>query len=249
MGNKGKAAVKNRMIAVTLLLGGCTLATMDGFETIAPTGERIDLAGIPGWQDGSFRLGSAQGHVRRRAKGATREWSDDPWGVVTEAVLERTGTLAFDLAGAEVGGRIEGRCRYGRVEGQQRSGVLSISTPLRPLRLACAYRFDGRDAGGMDLAAIDPLRPTAAEPRLGDVTLGDATLSLESRHRMTGGRAALADPIGYVLTAQDGRVVGAIETNGTGTRRLVVPRDPAQRRAALAAMVTLGLFWDPGDTD
>ena len=236
-------------LATISLLGGCTLATMDGFETVAPASERIDLTGIPGWQDGSFRLGSAQGHVRRRARGATREWSDDPWGVLTEAVVERTGTLAFDLSGAEVGGRIEGRCRYGRVEGQQRSGALSISAPLRPLRLACAYRFNGRDAGGMDLGAIDPVRPTAAEPRLGDVTLDNATLSIESRHHMTGGRAVLDSPIGYVLTTQDGRVVGAIETNGTGTRRLVVPRDTPQRRAALAAMVTLGLFWDPGDTD
>lgn len=232
-----------------LLLGGCTLATMDGFDTIAPQGERLDLTGIPGWQDGSFRLGTAIGHVRRRARGATREWDTDPWGEVTQAVVARTGTLAFDLAGAEVGGRIEGRCRHGRIEGQQRSGALSVSTPLRPLRLACAYRLDGHDAGGMDLAAIDPVRPSNAEPRLGDVTLDNMTLAIDSRHRMTGGQAVLDSPIGYVLTAADGKVVGAIETNGTGTRRLVAPRDAATRRAALAAMVTLGLFWDPGDID
>lgn len=65
-----------------LLLGGCTLATMEGFDTIAPQGERIGLTGIPGWQDGSFRLGNAQGHVRRRALGATREWGEDRKSVV-----------------------------------------------------------------------------------------------------------------------------------------------------------------------
>ncbi|KQM27107.1 MULTISPECIES: hypothetical protein [unclassified Sphingomonas] len=241
--------MKIGMIAVTLLASGCTLATMEGFEAIAPAGQRVDMTGIPGWQDGDFRLGGAQGHVRRRAVGATREWSDDPWGEVTQAVVARTGTLRFDLSGSETDGRIEGRCRYGRVEGQQQSGGLSVSETLRPMRLACAYRVDGRDAGGMDLSGIRPLRPTPAAPRLGTVDIDGTTLTIDSRHAMTGGRQPLEAPIGYVLSDRSGRVVGAIETNGTGTRRLILPRGTAERRAAIAAMVTLGLFWDPGDTD
>lgn len=232
-----------------LLLGGCTLATMEGFDTIAPQGERIDLTGIPGWQDGSFRLGTAGGHVRRRALGATREWGDDPWGEVTQAVIERTGTLRFDVSGAEVGGRIEGRCRYGRMEVQQRSGPLSVSEPARPLRLACAYRFDGRDAGGMDLSGVLPVGPTLAEPRLGTVDLDGTELTVESRHAMTGVRHPAEQPIGYIVSNAAGQAVGAIENNGTGSRRLVLPRAPAERRTAIAALVTLGLFWDPGDTD
>lgn len=236
-------------IAALLSLSGCTLATMDGFDAITAAGDRVDMTGIPGWQDGDFRLGGAQGHVRRRAVGATREWSGDPWGEVTLAVVKRTGTLGFDLSGSETGGRIEGRCRYGRVEGRQQSGALSIGEPLRPLRLACAYRVDGRDAGSMDLTGILPSRPTLAEPRLGTVEVDGTMLMIDSNHAMTGGSQPLESPIGYVLSDRSGRVVGAIETNGTGTRRLVLPRSPAERRAAIAAMVTLGLFWDPGDTD
>ncbi|KQM66821.1 hypothetical protein ASE65_01710 [Sphingomonas sp. Leaf16] len=232
-----------------LLLGGCTVATMDGFDAIAPAGERVDMTGIPGWQDGAFRLGGAQGHVRRRAVGATREWNDDPWVQVTKAVVERTGTLSFDLSGTDAGGRIEGRCRYGRVEGRQHIGPLSISEPVRPLRLACAYRIDGQDAGGMDLSGILPTGPTPAEPRLGVIDVQGTELTVTSRHAMTGSRQPLAAPIGYVLSDRDGRVVGAIETNGLGTRRLVLPRSAAERHAAIAAMVTLALFWDPGDTD
>lgn len=237
------------MIAALLSLSGCTLATMEGFDTIAPAGERVDMTGIPSWQDGDFRLGSAQGHVRRRAIGATREWSGDPWGEVTQTVVQRTGTLSFDLSGSETGGRIEGRCRYGRIEERQQSGGLSVSEPLRPLRLACAYRVDGRDAGGMYLTGTRPLRPTLADPRLGTVDVDGTVLTIDSDHAMTGGNQPLESPIGYVLTDRGGRVVGAIETNGAGTRRLVLPRAPAERRAAIAAMVTLALFWDPGDTD
>ncbi|MEH3039507.1 MAG: hypothetical protein PGN21_05520 [Sphingomonas paucimobilis] len=233
----------------TLLLGGCTLATMDGFDAIAPEGERIDLTGIPGWQDGSFRLGSAEGHVRRRAQGATREWGDDPWGEVTQAVVARTGTLTFDLSGAEVDGRIEGRCRYGRVEVQQRTGALSISEPSRPLRLACAYRFDGRDAGGMDLSGVLPLGPTLAEPRLGTVDFDRTELTITSRHDTPGVRHPLEHPIGYVVANASGQVIGAIETNGIGRRRLILPRATGERRASVAALVTLALFWDPGDLD
>ncbi|WP_294322742.1 hypothetical protein [uncultured Sphingomonas sp.] len=236
-------------VAAMVLLGGCTLATMDGFDTLAPDGERVEMTGIPGWQDGSFRLGHAEGHVRRRAVGATREWHDDPWGDVTQAVVERTGTLTFDLSGAEAGGRIEGRCRYGRGEVQQHFGGLSISAVGHPLRFACAYRIDGRDAGGMDLSGIRPSGPTLAEPRAGVVEIEGTALEVTSHHRMTGGQQPLEAPIGYVLSDGDGRVVGAIETNGTGTRRLILPRPAKERRTAVAALVTLALFWDPGDTD
>ncbi len=234
---------------VAILLGGCTPVRMAGFDTIAATGDRIDLTGIPGWQDGRFRLGGSEGHVRRRALGATREWRDDPWGEVSQAVVEHTSTLAFDIAGAEAGGRIEGRCRYGRVEAQDRIGPLGISETIRPLRLACAYRVDGRDAGGMDLATVMPPAATIAEPRIGTVELDGIRLSVASGHRGEGLRLPLEGAIGYVVTRADGTPVGAIETNGVGPRRLVVPRAPGDRRAALAAIVTLALFWDPGDMD
>lgn len=238
------------IVIASLLLGGCTLSRMEGFDAIAPAeGERLDLSGIPLWQDGTFRLGLSQGHVRRRDIGATREWSDDPWGVVSQAVVERTGTLSFTLAGPEVGGAIEGRCRYGRVEAQDRIGPLALNETIRPMRLACIYRFDGRDVGGMDLAALMPIKATVAEPRLGTVAFDGTELTLSSSHRVEGSRNGTDTPIGYRVERIDGRVVGAIETNGWRTRRLIVPQNMAERRAALAAMVTLGLFRDPGDTD
>ncbi|MEP9401569.1 hypothetical protein [Sphingomonas sp. VNH70] len=242
--------MRGLLLGAALLLGGCTMARMDGFDAIAPAqGERLDLSGIPLWENGSFRLGLSQGHVRRRDIGATREWSDDPWGELSAAVIERTGTIAFDLAGPEVGGRIEGRCRYGRVEGEVRGGILTSGTVLRPLRLACAYRLDGRDAGGMDLAALLPVEPTVAEPRLGTIELDGTELTLRSSHRIAGVRSPTGTPIGYFVDRADGQTVGAIETNGLGNRRLIVPQATGERRAAIAAMVTLALFRDPGDTD
>lgn len=239
------------IVNVALLLGGCTVATMQGFDRIAATtnGNRLNLTNIPGWQDGPFRMGGSQGHVRRRARGAINEWSDDPWNEVTRSVIERTGTLTFDLAGTEAGGRIEGRCRYGRVGEKTRLDGLSIARTVRPLRFACAYRFEGREVGGMDLTAIEAPPHTLAEPRLGTVRVNGAELTIVSSHTMTAAIGASDTPIGYVLTRADKTIAGAIELNGVGSRRLIVPRAPDERRAALAAMVTLALFWDPGDTD
>lgn len=239
------------IVNVALLLGGCTVATMQDFDRIAATtaGDRFNLTNIPGWQDGSFRMGSSRGHVRRRARGAINEWSDDPWNEVTRSVIERTGTLTFDLAGVEAGGRIEGRCRYDRAGGETRLDGLSIARTVRPLRFACSYRFEGRDVGGMDLTAIEAPRRALTEPRLGTVRVNGAELTILSSHAMTAAIGASDTPIGYIFTRADNTVAGAIEINGVDSRRLIVPRAPDERRAALAAMVTLALFWDPGDTD
>lgn len=225
-----------------LALGGCTLSRMEGFDAIATDAERLDVTGIPGWQSGDFRLGTAIGHVRREADGDERGWSGGRHGLVD---LERSGRLRFTIAGAEVGGALEGDCLYERREQQDRRGSVTVSAPTRPLTLACSYRFDGAPAGVLDLAAA----PAGVEARVGRLRIGGVDLRLVSTHRMVGLSVPADAPIGYRIEDADGATIGAVETNGIGTRRLALPRESGQRRAALAAGLTLALFWDPGDTD
>lgn len=78
----------------------------------------------------------------------------------------------------------------------------------------------------MDLAATEPMRRTAPEPRFGTVDVDGTELTIASRHLMARGMGASGTPRGYVLTRTDGTVAGAIETNGSGNRRLIVPRAP-----------------------
>lgn len=231
-------------------LAGCATAAMNGFDKLAAQGgERIDITAIPAWQDGSFALGVSQGQVRRRAVGDRQAWSDDPWATVSQAIIARTGTFTFTVAGPEIGGRIEGRCRYGRLEGEDRIGDVATSSPLRPLRLGCRYVIDGRDAGDFELHAAPPEAPIAGEVRNGRILLDGTSLAVHSTMNVAGTTLPMDSPVGYTLQRANGVTVGAIETVGGGRRRLIVPHDPAERRAVLAATLTLALFWDPGDVD
>ncbi len=60
---------------------------------------------------------------------------------------------------------------------------------------------------------------------------------------------ATETPIGYWIDDAQGLPVAAVDTNGLTRVRLALPRDAAQRDAALMAGVAIATFWDPGDTD
>lgn len=240
------------ILVIATLAGGCTIARMDGFDRLAATApvERIDVTGIPGWTNGHFRLGAATGSVRRVALGDAVGWGPADAGPAVEAVkvgmAARFGTLAFDIARGDIG-RIEARCRYARTERRDRVAGIDLATPSSPLRLDCGYRFDGVETGGLRLGAI--AATSLADPRIGEVAVDGVTLGIRSTHRIEGLRGESEQPIGYYLDAAGTEPVAAIETNGLSSRRLLLPRDPAQRRAALAALLTLALFWDPGNVD
>jgi len=237
------------MTAATV--AGCTPVTMAGFDDVAPEAERLAMTGVPAFMNGDFRMGASRGHVARRASTATEERGSLTPDWVPNQIAERgSGRLSFDLSGPEVGGRLEGECRYDRLDAGLKLGddrvTQTVTAAVRPLLLACAYRLDGRDVGGMELRGAPPGAPTPLVERAGEVRVDGVALAVRSDHAMTGVAGPSTTPVGY-LVEEGGRPVAALETVGSGTRRLMLPADPARRRAALAALVTLGLFWDPDD--
>ncbi|RZI58898.1 MAG: hypothetical protein EOP94_03000 [Zymomonas sp.] len=51
---------------MAMALGSCTVARMADFGTVGES-DRIDLTNVPGWANGTFRLGDARGSVQRLA--------------------------------------------------------------------------------------------------------------------------------------------------------------------------------------
>lgn len=234
-------------------LGGCTPASMAGFDTLTdrPDLERVDVTGVPGWQDGSFRVESTIGRVRRRRDSEAVGWGPDIIGSPADNVrigaVARFGTVEFSVNRADLGGALEGRCRYIRSEARGRPFGVDAAMPLDPLRLGCAFRIDGHDAGTLDMLAAPP--SGMAEPRLGRITMNGVTLFIESAHRLDGLSAVMADAAGYVIFTPDRRPAGAVEMSGAQSRRMLLPRQASTRMAAAAALLTLALFPDPGNVD
>ncbi|SEL62893.1 hypothetical protein SAMN05216382_2334 [Sphingomonas palmae] len=235
------------------LLSGCATARVAGFDQ-APIGldsERIDVTGLSGWSSGRFRLGDTQGHVRRDDRRDAIGWGSAAVGDAFDAVrvgqAVRYGTMVFELMRADLGGTLAARCRYAREESRETLGVVDVASESSPLRLACAFRLNGRDAGALMLNAVPTDARDLAERRSGSVTLGDEHLSIRSLHEIAGVRGLCATPAGYRIDAGDGTPVSLIELTAGSNRRVLVARDPARRAAALAAVLTLALFRDPGD--
>ncbi len=235
------------------LLSGCAVARMAGFDQ-APMGlggERIDVTGLSEWSSGSFCLGSSQGNVRRDDRRDAIGWGSATIGDAFDAVrvgqAVRYGTMAFEVTRADLGGTLAARCRYAREERRDTLGAVDVASESSPLRLACAFRLNGRDAGALMLNAVPTDARDLAERRSGSVTLGDEHLLIRSLHEIAGVRGLSATPIGYRIDAGDGTPVSLIELTAGGSRRVLVARDPVRRAAALAAVLTLALFRDPGD--
>ena len=234
-------------------LGGCVPARMAGFDTLRARGDLdpIEVTGVAGWSDGSFRLGDDAGSVRRLAQADAIGWGPDAVGSAFDAVrvglAARYGTMEFALSRADLGGRLEGRCRHARTEVRHHVVGVEVTDPGRPLRLRCAYRIDGRGAGSLDLVATASPSGSMAEPRIGVVRVDGRELAIRSRHAIRGTSLAAAEPIGYVLDTSDGVPVAAVEISGATRRRLLLPRSSPDRVPAVAALLTLALFRDPGD--
>lgn len=226
----------------------------------AGTVERIDMTSVPTWQSGDFRLGNdgTVGHVRRRARGASygapaldpTERDRDGF-----AEIERTGSLRFTLNGPSAngpsagGGALTGECNFDRLEQRLTLGSLTLADPAVPLALDCRYWRGGAEVGTLRLEGVVRSRGVVQRTaRVGQVTAAGSTLTIRSLHKL--GRLGIKSetPVGYAFSSA-GRDVGAVDITAASKRRLALPRDPVQRDAALAAGVTLGLLWDPGDTD
>jgi len=238
-----------------MLLAGCTLVRMQGFDAVAAGGDRVDIQGIPLWMNGDFRVGvdGTRGHVRRTAFGRSemsgageRDRPDYEAGRVA-----RYGRVRFEVAGPSIEGRLAGQCRYDREEAKERVGSVTTAAPTLPLAFTCAFTRDGQPAGELELGAIPS--DTMAEPRSGRIRMGAADLTLRSIHRGEDGSEGSSwlneGALGYIVEDPSGAAVAAIEVIGVTRRRLALPRDPALRQATLAAGIALALFRDPGDVD
>jgi hypothetical protein len=237
-----------------VLLAACAPLRMSGFDALSARTdlEAVAMTGIPGWSSGSFRVGDDGGTVRRIAQADAIGWGPvndggTAFGNVQVGEAARFGTMEFALARPEPAGMLQGRCSYVRSETRGHVFGVDLAATDQPLQLRCAYRIGGRDAGSLDLVAEPTDANTMAEARVGTVQLNGRALRIASRHRADGVAFDVAAPAGYVLERAGGEIVAAVETNGAAERRLLLPRSGADRDAALAALVTLALFWDPGD--
>lgn len=237
------AAILAGAAATTALAGGPALT---GFQAFAARGELLEVR-KPLFMDGKLRVGSAVGWVKRRAEGRTRTSGDLTFDYSQTA---RFGRTTFEVTGTEVGGRLSGTCVYNRSEEKLETGPASVAQPMAPLRMRCDFQRDGRAIGQMILGAVgDPALLAQPTTRVGEVIVGDTRLMLRSAHAMGTHGVRTDTPIGYWLDDLQGLPVAAIDTNGITRVRLALPRDAAQRDAALAAGIAIATFWDPGDTD
>ncbi|MFD1786803.1 hypothetical protein ACFSC3_04380 [Sphingomonas floccifaciens] len=238
-------------LAIAATLGTASAAVaggpaMTGFHQFAARGDLVEIR-KPLWMDGKLRVGSATGTVKRRAMGQERTLAS-PY--TDYSAVARYGRVTFSVTGAEVGGTLSGECSYGRTERRMSDGRVTSSQPVAPLGFTCEFQRDGRPSGRLWLAAdLQPERLVQPTVRIGEVEVGGTRLRLRSAHDMGKGKVPVETPIGYWLDDQQGLPVAALDTNGLTRARLALPRDPAQRDAALAAGLAIATFWDPGDTD
>ncbi len=242
------------VIGAMLAVGGCTTARMAGFDALASRSDldSVEVTGIPGWRAGRFHVGAAVGTVRRVAQTDAIGWGPDAIGSAFDNVriglAAKYGTIEFALNRPDLGGDLEGRCRYARTEIRDRAFGLDLAAPQQPLRLSCAYRIDGRDAGMLDMVAVAPRTASNVEPRIGIVRVNGTELGIHSAHGVEGVPFYMSEQIGYVLdTSEGGPTVAAVELTGGSGRRMLLPQSLRQRVPAAVALLTLALFWDPGN--
>lgn len=243
MGSILAAGVVQAMATTAAIAGGPALT---GFDAMAARGELLEVR-KPLFRDGKLRVGTAVGTVKRRATGRTQTVGDD---TVAFSQVDRYGRTRFDVTGAQVGGALSGQCGYDRSEAQVTYGDATLARPAAPLLMRCEFQRDGKPIGHLLLGApADPVRGYQATTRTGEVVIAGTRLTLRSAHALGKRGVTTDDPVGYWLDDAQGLPVAAVDTNGLTRVRLALPRDAAQRDAALVAGIAIATFWDPGDTD
>lgn len=241
------------LLGITLcLLSGATAAQAgsapEGFEAVASQGDRVDIRGLGFGQRGKFNLsnGSAAGTYQRSATSWTHglgvSVGDTP--KVGYRHARARARLTYTLDDGHEGGPLSADCNAGAVAREVSLGSLSIGDDVEPFGLSCVLTRGGQVVGDLDLYAPPPKGLMVQERREGRIRMGGQTLSLTSVHHFEGHRLPTATPLGYLLSQGD-QVVGAVDVNGWRTSRLVLPRSPELRDAALAASLVLALQWQP----
>ena len=215
------------------MLAGCTQARIAAPSDLGAASERLALAGIRGWQDGRFRLGSSEGRFSRRAE-QTR---------LFDIFVRSRGMASFDAAGHELGGSVRGWCGFS--EGEIDAGVAVL--PHGRMTYHC--RFDGAAGtprGELSLAEVPHgTGLLTGRSRAGEVRVGKATVAVRAIHNAAGAGLPSGTPLGFSFSV-GGRQIGAVDLNGS-PRTVFAPRTPGpERDAVLLGSLALALFWDPG---
>jgi hypothetical protein len=163
-----------------------------------------------------------------------------------DVVENRSGLSSFTLAGPEIDGQIEAQCTMR----ERNINIGDIAFMLRRMAYGCEFTTNGRPFPAR--FEIQEAREGIAgalmkKERRGEIALDREVLQIRSVHGLEGSPIQMATPIGYVFE-REGRIVGAVELNGTP--RMFVPRDAdvAVRRAVIAGSMALAVFWDPANS-
>ena len=218
------------------------MAVPEGLAAVEP----MSMGRLPRIRQGEFEWMAHRGRFERQA---------DRLSLFDTALeFDKLG-LRYSL-GAPADRSVQAQCR-GRRTGAA-IGIVAV-TP-RPLEVQCTY--SGAFAGTLSLSETAEAAGTRTVRR-GRLQGPGVALDVSSVHRVEGSPLPLASPIGYTF-ADSGRVVGALEVNGSTPRlwidsALTTPASASPsgaadgtgadaalvREALLHLTLTLALLWDP----
>jgi hypothetical protein len=223
-------------LAAGILLGGCgaiTPARMALPPALETGTEKVTITGLGGAPRGEFGVAGERGSFTRSASRLA----------LFDALYESESAVA-SFALAPPGG-VSSRCSMRRRTAN--AGLLTYE--FRPMAYTCSFSGAGEPA----LLTLGEARSTGRlqsmkRERGGEMTLGDVRLQVRSSHALAGSKLETAAPIGYVFE-RDGRIVAAVEINGT--EPVIIFRAGSngnERQAVTLASLALALLWDPKET-
>ncbi len=127
-------------VAAIFPAGCATDAGIALSPTMLMQAEAIEVAGIGGWKDGSFRLGGSQGRFTRRSIKVR----------IDDLHIRNIGGARFEATGPDFGGTVVGDCGFD--EGQLDWGAATF--PEGRLAYSCTFLRDGRMDGSLSLAEV-----------------------------------------------------------------------------------------------
>lgn len=216
--------------ALALLLAtGCTPVQMRLPAVPPESTDTAVLSGIVNDDEGRFTLADSEGSY---ARGAGYSW----FGSMTQL----RGGAAFVARGDAFAGELSAQCRSSATD----IGGGFITLRARKMAYRCDY---ARDRQPIEARLVLDERVALLDERRGFIELNGVRIDLRSEHHVQASPLSVPMPAGYVFSV-GGQVIGAIDLNGR-SKRVLLPRDPRLREAALAAALSLALFIDAGIGD
>lgn len=226
------------IVAAALLVSGCS--TLPAAQMQLPSHLAMQQAepihGITGWTHGRYHSGGYQGGYERSERRMT----------FFDTFDRRAGHATFTVSGPQISSVIEARCRM-REKALQFGGA---SFTTKPMAYRCDFLSDGLPfpARFEIHESVSNLQSALSQyERRGEIALGGEVLQIRSVHTLEGTPLTTAAPIGYRFE-QHGRVIGAIETNGTPRLFVAAGTDPGVKRTMFIGAMALALLWDPADS-